>query len=289
MKHTAIFATLGLLSAAAFVAHADETPLYTTTAFGFSVSEITGVPVSVTSLDAKSLSCLVGESVSSTAPDGTVAALAAVDGVCTWTPTAGGTWTFCNSLEGDAVFTVRYSLFPGTQGTGTVADPFKIVDDTELADMFAGGVLSEGGAFSLRGPYGIGSLAIPAGYAVDGAGDGVYRLVAASGGFLYGSLPSVCIVDSAKPGPNRSVKDASHMPPFAYSGDGWLGSDTAASTLSFLSPSGTSATEGPFEGWGTFGYALPKRGVWTVTLTMADGTTLESEIKYMAGLAIVIR
>lgn len=289
MKHTAIFATLGLLSAAAFVAHADETPLYTTTAFAFSVSEITGDPVSVTSLDAKSLSCLLGESVSSTAPDGAVAVLPAVDGVCVWTPTAGGTWTFCNSAEGDAVLTVRYSLFPGTQGEGTVSDPVKLVDDDELADLFAGGIVAEGSAFTLRGPNGIGSLAIPSGYAADGAAEGIWRLVAASGGLLYGSLPASCIVDSAKPGPDRTVRDPKHTPPFAYTGDGWCGDPSAVSTLTFVSPGGVTTKEENCVGTGALAYELPRGiGVWTVTLA-CDGETLVCHLNRSGGLSIILR
>ena len=287
MKHTSIFATIGILFASTFASQADELPLYTTGSFAFTVSEITGDAIAVKTSGAKVLTCLLGESVSMTAPDGATSTIPAVDGVCSWTPSAGGTWAFSNSVEGDAVFTVRYSLFPGTQGTGTVSDPVKLVDDDELTDLFTGGVMAEGSAFTLCGAHGIGSLAIPSGYAADGAADGVWRLVAASGGLLYGSLPAVGIVDSTKPGPNRSVRDPKLMPPFAYSGDGWAGSDTAASTLTFRSPAGVAADEVALNGWGTFAYQLSEVGKWSVTLEMEDGTMLTSDINCLSGLTII--
>ena len=289
MKHSAILAVLGLLSSATIVAQADESPLFTTDSFAFSVFEVSGDAVAITSTDQMSLSCLLGESVTMTAPDGMVTALSAVDDACVWTPTVGGMWTASNSLEGEALLTVRYSLFPGSQGAGTVADPIKIVDNDEVLDLFNGGGMSADDAFSLCGPYGVGTLELPAGYAADGAAEGVYRLVAASGGLLYGSLPVVCLVDSAKPGPNRSVRNAALMPPFAYSGDGWLGSDTATATLEFYAPNGVVAKEDTMTGCGVYEYAFPQHGSWTVVLSMDDGTELVSNINFMNGFVVIMR
>ena len=288
MRHSAVIVAIGL-SAVTFMARADESPIYTTGAFGFSVSEITGGSISIRTSGAKSLACLLGENVVMTAPDGATSTLPAVDGACSWTPTAGGTWSFSNSAEGDAVLTVRYSLFPGTQGEGTVSDPVKLVDDDELADLLAGGIVAEGSAFTLRGPNGIGSLAIPSGYAADGAADGIWRLVAASGGLLYGSLPASCIVDSAKPGPDRTVRDPKHTPPFAYTGDGWCGDPSAVSTLTFVSPGGVTTKEENCVGTGALAYELPRGiGVWTVTLA-CDGETLVCHLNRSGGLSIILR
>ena len=279
MKHSAILLALAIF-AATFAARADESPLYTTEAFAFSVSEVgADVPISITATGAKSLICLLGESVSMTTPDGATSTLPAVGGACSWTPTSGGTWSFSNSVEGDAVLTVRYSLFPGTQGDGTIADPVKLVDDDELVDLFASGIVAEGSAFTLRGPHGVGSLAMPSGYAADGAADGVWRLVVASGGLIYGSLPTVGIVDSVKPGPNRTVRDVRRIPPFAYTGDGWCGDPSAASTLTFVSPRGVTTKTEDCVGTGALACELPSEaGVWTVTLAYG-GETLVSQLR----------
>ena len=79
------------------------------------------------------------------------------------------------------------------------------------------------------------------------------------------------------------------LPPFAYSGDGWCGSETAAATLTFRSPDGVVANEQEFAGWGTLDYRLPNGGTWTVTLTMADGSTLVSRIGYLKDLILLFR
>ena len=79
------------------------------------------------------------------------------------------------------------------------------------------------------------------------------------------------------------------MPPFAYSGDGWLGSDTATSTLEFYAPNGVVAKEDTMTGCGVYEYAFPQHGSWTVVLSMDDGTELVSNINFMNGFVVIMR
>ena len=87
------------------------------------------------------------------------------------------------------------------------------------------------------------SFVVPAGYAVESLGDGVYRLGATSDGRLVSSAPDAFPMDTLRPGPDRKLKTKAEVLPFAYSGDLWAGTNaTAASTLSYSGPAGFADT-----------------------------------------------
>ena len=276
------------LGVAPLAALADSEPLDTatftfaadTTGAAPSVKSASGIPVS--------LSCPKGHVVTAVAPDGTASELSGVNGLCQWSPDAGGVWTLVDTVAGGVAFAVRYSAV-GTQGDGTAGDPAKIGDAEELVDLVAESSFTSGYVFTMCGGLSVGDIEWPSGFAVVAAGDGAWTLVESEGGMLYGSVPVSFLADTKKSGPDRSVTDAALLPPFAYSGDGWCGSETAAATLTFRSPDGVVANEQEFAGWGTLDYRLPNGGTWTVTLTMADGSTLVSRIGYLNGLILLFR
>lgn len=93
-------------------------------------------------------------------------------------------------------------------------------------------------------------------------------------------------MDSGQPGPDRKTRLAD-MLPVAYSGDNWLGDAAKAATVVFTSPSGTATTLN-LTGTGTQSFTFDAPGKWTVTLTMADGTTRMAVISVNGGLTIII-
>lgn len=96
--------------------------------------------------------------------------------------------------------------------------------------------------------------------------------------------------DSMQPGPDRKTR-LSDVPPVAYSGDDWAGDVSKASTLTFVSPSGAE-TAINLTGTGTTvpsQFKFDKAGLWTVRLTMADGTVRTAQINVTGGLAIIFR
>ena len=275
------------LGVAPFAVFADGEPLDTAT-FTFA-ADTTGAAPSVKSVSGIQvvLSCPKGHAVSAVAPDGTVSELSGVNGLCQWSPGAGGVWTLVDNVAGGVAFAVRHSAV-GTQGDGTAGDPAKIVDAEELVDLVAESSFTNGYVFTMCDGLSVGDIEWPSGFAVVSSGDGVWALEESESGELYVSAPAPFLVDTKKSGPSRSVKDAALLPPFAYSGDGWGGSDTAAATLTFRSPEGVVAKEQEIAGWGAFDYRFPDGGTWTVTLTMADGSTLESRIGYLNGLILFV-
>jgi len=86
------------------------------------------------------------------------------------------------------------------------------------------------------------------------------------------------IVDTKEPGPNRRVRDWNVLP-IAYSGDSWLRSESAASTLTLTSPSGE-VVEEPLVGTGCYRYSPTENGKWHVVLSSSAGT-LESELRLL--------
>lgn len=276
------------LSVAPLAALADGEPLDTavftfaadTTGAAPSVKSASGIPVS--------LSCPKGHVVTAVAPDGTTSELSGANGLCQWSPDVGGVWTLVDTVAGGVAFAVRYSAV-GTQGDGTAGDPAKIGDAEELVDLVAESSFTNGYVFTMCGGLSVGDIVWPSGFAVVSADNGVWTLEESDGGMLYGSVPASFLADTKKSGPNRSVTDVALLPPFAYSGDGWGGSDTAAATLTFRSPDGVVANEQEFAGWGALDYRLPDGGTWTVTLTMADGSTLVSSIGYLNGFILSFR
>ena len=88
-------------------------------------------------------------------------------------------------------------------------------------------------------------------------------------------------------GPDRKAR-RQDIPPVAYSGDDWVGGLDAA-TLTFAPPSGE-PTVLARSGTGVEDFRFSVPGVWTVTLEMADGVTLESHLTVAeAGLLLFVR
>ncbi len=287
MKARSSFLALVFLSAGQFQGNAAIVANSAPRTFDIDTS---GSAHAVTSLGAISLPYWAGNTITVTAPDDSVStpvSRAATAGVENWTATMGGVWTIANSDEGTATFSVRYSLF-GAQGAGTDADPAKIVDDDELHDLALAGVAGDGYTFVLQGSaVSFGTMAPIDGYAVVPLGNGVYRLATASDGRVCDSLAAEFPIDTISAGPNRRVSVKEDVLPFAYSGDDWKGNPSAASTLTFTSPSG-SATIVPCTGTGAYAFAINQGGTWTVTLA-AGGTELTGMVKLPDGFVLSIR
>ena len=177
-----------------------------------------------------------GETVAMTAPDGAVTQIA--DGSAAGTAVlqldAGGGWTLANSRAGESRITVRYSCL-GSPGSGTSADPLKVVDDDEIAEIPSGS-LSSGFYIALRGWPGLdlSSLALGSGLSLTGLGDGVWRVDAAAGGLVASSPASAWRVDSL-PSP-RAIKTA------ADEAGLWPVTRRAGETVTLRSPSGSAST-----------------------------------------------
>ena len=204
---------------------------------------------------------------------------------------AGGLWTLERTGQGmrhdTAEITARYSLY-GSAGSGTEADPLKFVDEDEMAEL-DGGTLTSGMYVALRGVDGLdfAALALGSGLSLTDLGGGVWRIDASADGKVATSVETTYSADSVQIGPDRatSTKDAL---PVAYSGDSWIGDAAKAATLTFTSPRGT-ATTLDLAGTGATQFTFSKSGEWTVTLTMADGTTRTAVLSVSNGLTIVIK
>lgn len=219
--------------------------------------------------------CRAGGRVTYVKPDGTTATLIETASSATSVAlplVAGGLWTFSNSLDGTATFTVRHSLY-GTLGDGTENSPAKIVDGDELIDYVA----EDGYVFTLNGTCDLlGSLVLPANICLNNAGDGKLRLSASANGCLYRWTGLEAPIDSEAEGSDR-VTTLKNPMAIAYSGDNWVGAAGAASSLTFISPNGVSTTLNR-KGTGAERFKFSSSGLWTVRLVLADGTTRESEI-----------
>lgn len=202
-----------------------------------------------------------------------------------WIPSSGGVWTLTNSVEGVAKFLVRYSLFPETQGSGTVDDPARIVDDGEILERIDAGSISYGYVVLLGGDASAASLELPSGWLLQGVANNTYRLVAASGGMLYESAAVPFMVDSRGAGPNRRWP-LGKSAEIAYSGDNWIGGLDAQSTLAITAPSGDT-TELPLSGTGLHGFTPAERGVYTLTLA-TDSASIVSKVTVLTDPLILI-
>lgn len=226
-----------------------------------------------------------GATVTATSPGGAVSTLsAAVNGTNYWTATAGGIWMLENSNEGTARFAVRYNA--SEQGAGTAESPWVLVDNDELAELS----VTDGFVFVLEGPLAdLGEMSPPAGCAVAVGANGSYSLAASADGASFIASEVAFRFDSVQPGPDRTVRGKGRILPFAFSGDDWVGDSTAASTLSFVPPSGANHNEECL-GTGIVEYQLKEPGVWTVTLTGDGVTTLTSIINYEGdGFVLIVR
>lgn len=205
-------------------AHGD--PMAVSTDFVYALDTLASPPHAIrTAADlAKTAQYLTGETVTATAPDGTVSTIvsnAASDGLVAFSSAfnAGGLWTIANDVEGSAVFSVRHSLF-GTQGAGTAASPFRLVDGDELADLVEAGSAGDGSIFTLADGGGslFAALAIPAGFRIEEADGDAWRIVTSANGLQYLAAGVPYPFDSQQPGPNRRIGQSKTLP-VSYSGD----------------------------------------------------------------------
>ncbi len=222
-----------------------------------------------------------GETITATAQGRLIPAVlvesAATTGVYPWTPDAGGVWTLENPGAGTAHVSVRYSLF-GTQGSGTTADPMKIVDDEELADLVSDGAAGAGTVFLLKGTASLGDLVPPSGFAVEDLG-GRYRLQASgTAGQLFASYPGAFPLDTRQPGPDR-IATRRDVVQIAHSGDGWKREvASATSALAVTTPSGTSTNFPALSGDGAVSLRLNESGLWSVALSPSSSQALAGTI-----------
>ena len=219
---------------------------------------------------AVSLPYAAGATLTEKGPDGTETTLvsaASAAGTYSWTGAAGGAWTLANTLEGTTVFTMRYPA--ATHGAGTLSSPAKIVDEDELLDLGAG----VGYVFRPCGVDGlIDSLVLPSGCILSSLGNGLYRLDVSDGDFVYGTAGIDFELDTVETGPDRRITSGRTILPIAYSGDDWRFDPSAASTLTFTSPSGVDrdvACTGTDVMTPSFRLST---GVWTVALS-GNGVT----------------
>ena len=105
------------------------------------------------------------------------------------------------------------------------------------------------------------------------------------------SSAAMFMADTVEDGPDRMVKSRREMLPVAYSGDGWIGDVTKASTLTFTPPGGSGLSPTVFDlaGQGAQSFTINACGEWTVLLTFADGATLSSRINYWNGFVLSFR
>ena len=197
---------------------------------------------------------------------------------------AGGVWQVENSEQGSAAFTVRHSLC-GTQGAGTEASPAKLVDGDELVDLSAG----DGFVFSLEPVEGLlNALSIPSGFRLVKVDDTTWRIVSSADGCLYAAAEIVYPVDSVEAGPNRSSKKKEVLS-VSYSGDDWVRDMSKASTLTFVAPDGVESTVS-LNGTGATQFKFHTSGVWTVRLTMADGSMKTAILNIISdGFTVTLR
>lgn len=197
---------------------------------------------------------------------------------------AGGVWQVENSEQGSAVFTVRHSLC-GTQGAGTETSPAKLVDGDELVDLSAG----DGFVFSLEPVEGLlNALSIPLGFRLVKVDDTTWRIVTSADGCLYAAAEIVYPIDSVEAGPNRSSKKKEVLP-VSYSGDDWVRDMSKASTLTFVAPDGVESTVS-LNGTGAAQFKFHTSGVWTVRLTMADGSMKTAILNIISdGFTVTLR
>lgn len=281
MKTHLALLMMPLLAGAAF---ADGEPLAVTASdFQYALDSVSPVAVKAAADMPATLWRASDDVVEVVAPDGTSDTVSGD----TWSPTAGGLWTLRRKGQGlaqdTAFFTARHGLF-GTQGAGTAASPAKIVDADELVDLNAG----DGYVFALEGADGLlADLRLPAGGQLDDAGNGLWRLATLPAGCLYVGSAVAYALDSVQPGPDRKARTHDTLG-FSYTGDNWSRTTSAASTLTFVAPSGASEVRN-LTGTGIASVRLREPGLWRVSLAYA-GATLASEISVAAdGTAIIMR
>ena len=276
MKGIVIAAALILTLAFSAFGDGDVPVFQTAEDFVFAFDSATMPPYAVTNATAVSLSRLSWQGVTASVDGGapvTLASVGAMGGTLTWTPASAGVWTLRNSVEGEALFTVRHGPY-GTQGAGTAASPLLILDALELRDLVSDGAATDGSVFSLQGELEPGEIALPSGWSASVHG-GIWLLAASVGGLVSAWDGLDFPVDFKQTGPNRKTKRGEWMP-VAYSGDSWCGDAAAASTLA-VTPPGGAGSDLPLVGTGTRDIPFATPGTWNLSLAMGNGT-LESDI-----------
>jgi hypothetical protein len=281
-------ATLASLSS---VAHANELPMAETSVPCVYSADTLGSPHNIKTADDQSAlwaaTRRTGETVTVVSPSGARTTLIAAESDATSAAlnlNAGGVWTLENSEQGTATFTVRHSLY-GTQGAGTEASPAKLVDGDELVDLSAG----DGFVFSLEPVEGLlNALSIPLGFRLVKVDDTTWRIVTSADGCLYAAAEIVYPIDSVEAGPNRSSKKKEVLP-VSYSGDDWVRDMSKASPLTFVAPDGVESTVS-LNGTGAAQFKFHTSGVWTVRLTMADGSMKTAILNIISdGFTVTLR
>lgn len=289
-KYLFLVLAAGLVGSLSLRADGDPDFLTATVEDAVFALDTMGSPRVLTAADAIALTYRAGESVSALPPDSASASTLVENavgvGTFGWSPTAGGLWTLENSVSGVATFYVRYSLFP-SGGTGTATNPARIVDDAELDDMVTTGKATAGFTFVLYGTATIDALTLPMGYALTALGDGIYRLDTLTDDKLYGGIPETFALDTERSGPDRTAIKGDTLS-VAYSGDSWVGAASAASILTFTSPSGAAVMHS-CTGTGIVPFQPAEDGVWTITLTAGE-TSLSALLRIKRlGMSICIR
>ena len=281
-----------VVSIAAFGVVLGDVPLYVSADCPFILDSmpVTAPRAVKTAADLAALpfaSYRAGDVITTIAPDGTTSVSGIVVNAQAALPfDSGGFWIFTNSPQGTASFVVRHSLC-GTLGDGTAASPAKIVDGDELADYVAAGTAGTGYVFTLDGEKTLlNDLLLPTGYKFEMIGDTLWRLVPSQNGCLYECAQIRWAVDSKQDGPDRKTLKKEALP-IAYTGDNWARAASMASTLTLVSPSGATATHN-LAGTGARSFTLAEQGDWTVTLVMADGSTLTSTVTVNEAAFILI-
>ena len=266
------------------VAHADELPMAETSVPCVYSADTLGSPHNIKTADDQSelwaATRRIGETVTVVSPSGDRTTLIAAESDATSAAlnlNAGGVWTLENSEQGTATFTVRHSLY-GTQGAGTAASPAKLVDGDELVDLSVG----DGYVFRLEPVEALlDALSIPLGFRLVKVDDTTWRIVTSADGCLYAAAEIVYPIDSVEAGPNRSSKKKEVLP-VSYSGDDWVRDMSKASTLTFVAPDGVESTVS-LNGTGAAQFKFHTSGVWTVRLTMADGSMKTAILNIISG------
>ena len=245
-------------------------------------ASVSGIPITY----------LKGETVSVTHCGATVTPVssAAASGEYSWSPASGGLWTLVNSVEGTVEFRLHYSLFP-LDGSGTEANPAKVMDGADFTERFAllDTGAKDGFSFVIDSDNpSLDDFARPSGYAILEGFGGVYRLVEAADGRISGSVWGTFGIDTRKSGPNRLVRTSEEILPIAYTGDDWLRNASAASTVTIFAPDGSESFSTNLVGTAAFKQGLDGKGRWKVVLEY-DETQLVSFINCNSGFYLIVR
>ena len=195
--------------------------------------------------------------------------------------------TFRMYVTGDSVYSLasaaEVAAWPVTwrAGATVTATAMDGTANTLATDAAAAGSAalpqSKGGVWSLANSLsGSAALAVP-------------WTVFDDGGTLSTSdVSGLYAIDTVQDGPDRKSKK-SEVLPVAYSGDNWAGDLAKAATVTFTPPedSGLEPTTLNRTGQGAETFTFNAFGVWTVTLTFADGTTREARINLHRGGLII--